>query len=129
MEGATSPVSSNLLNIREAVVCAILCVVQIVCYLPERMSRDYSLPDNSPSEIYGIGSLPAGLCTPGHLFRRQFRANADIITTMCENCWAWHMPCRWHAHSTQPTTKHTHKTKWLLAIMLPRRPEAEASLL
>ena len=38
------------------------------------------------------------------------------MSSLRENCWAWHMACRWHTHSTHPQA-HTHKTKWLLAIM------------
>ena len=44
---------------------------------------------------------------------------------MSSNCWAWHMAYRRHAHNTHPqntvdqekSLTHTHKTKWLLAIM------------
>ena len=49
-----------------------MCNIQMVCHLPERMFRDYPLPDNSPSEVYGVGSLSAGLCTPGHLRQCTF---------------------------------------------------------
>lgn len=62
---------SCLLKSLEYQRCCTVSYAQNVCYLPERMFKGYSLPNNSPSEIQRIGSFPAGLCTPGHLSAAQ----------------------------------------------------------
>ena len=32
------------------------------------------------------------------------------MSSLRENCWAWHMACWWHAHSTHPQKKKVKHT-------------------
>ena len=59
-------------------------------------------------------------CRPMYALTYTSDTQCAGMSSLHENCWVWHMACRWHAHSTHPQmkkVKHTHKTKWLLAIM------------
>ena len=74
----------------------------------------------SPVEVLPSQSTLYGLV----IFSFASDTRCAGMSSLRENCWVWHMACRWHAHNTQPQNivdqekgRHIHKTKWLLAIM------------